>query len=106
MACKRRQEPGISEVKWQDHAVAVEFYTNHHDNYTREYRQILTQICEIDPTNPPALSDFTDARTTPKLTHEEVEATWNPRYRGYIHDKFPETLLFDFSKEPKHGVVH
>ena len=101
-----RQEPGISEVKWQDRAAAVEFYTNHCDDYTGEYRQILTQICEVDPINPPALSDFTDARTTPKLTREQVEETWNPRYRGYIHERFPETLLFDFSKKPKHGVEH
>ena len=104
--CKSQKEPGVSEVTWQDPQAAAEFYANRCEEFSGEFKQILAQICSVNPDVPPSLEDFTDARTTPKLTREEVEAKWNPRYRGYIHEKFPETLQFDFRKKPKHGVEH
>ena len=103
---KSQKEPGVHEVKWQDPEAAAEFYANHCEEYGGEFKQILADICSVDPEMPPSLDEFTDARTTPKLTREEVEAKWNPRYLGYIHNKFPETLQFDFRKKPKHGVEH
>ena len=72
--CKSQKEPGVSEVKWQDPEAAKQFYDRHWDEFGGEFRQILAHICSVKSDVPPALEDFTDARTTTKLTREEVEA--------------------------------
>ena len=56
--------------------------------------------------NPPPLEAFTDGKKSTAKSKSEIESGWHPRLRDFIHQNYPTTLQFDFSKKPKHGVEH